>query len=133
VKLDAGIVDSHNDAKHTDVSGVEWKEIVLTRDQFERLNKMNVHEVQDVDEVQYYLYFLRPMLPLCFFVLYGILIFKSEVSEVTQSILKFSLFILTVFYITNDETLKNMGVNFTSRILIGFCFAGLLVAASSVV
>lgn len=118
----------------SDVSGVGWKEIVLTREEFERLsNRLNnpvIKEVVNEFDVRYGF-----VLPMVFVALYIFLMFKDElkVPEVFESVLKLLLFIVTVFYITNDNTLKKMSVNFASRLLIGFCFGGLLVASSSVV
>ncbi len=133
---------SHNpalviDAKHkeveSDVSGVGWKEIVLTRDDFERLSyRLNRHNevlVEEKDDKLVFV-FLFPML-------YFILMFKDDlpipIPEFLQGVLKVLLFIVAVYYMMYDNTLKKMGVNITSRLLIGFCFGGLLVASSSVV
>ena len=115
----------------SDISGVGWKEIVLTRDDFERLSDtLNRTNRPVVDDDENKLVFLLPML-------YFILIFKDEfptpIPEVLQGVLKALLFIVVVYYIMHDNTLKKMRVNITSRLLIGFCFGGLLVASSSVV
>lgn len=118
------------------VKDIEWKEIILSRQDFEmlndRLNKpiIKVEYFQDEFDRNWGFIF-----PLFFFVFYTIIIFKDElkVTEGALSILKFSLFLLTVYYIGSDKTLRKMGVNFTSQIIIAFCFAALLLAASSVV
>lgn len=117
----------------SDVSGVGWKEIVLTRDDFKRLSdRLNRHNevlVEEKDDKLVFV-FLFPML-------YFILMFKDDlpipIPEVLQGVLKVLLFIVAVYYMMYDNTLKKMGVNITSRLLIGFCFGGLLVASSSVV
>lgn len=128
-----GSVKDENQVK-SDVSSVGWKEIVLTREEFDRLSDRLNNPVLETPLVKNNTFVF--LLPLCFSILYGILIFKDDfvkVPEVVQSVLKFLLFILTVYYITNDNTLIRMGVNLASRLLIAFCFAVLLVAASTVV
>ena len=120
----------------SDVSGIGWKEITLTRQEFDmlsdRLNKPQV-EVRYVKEE-----FDRKfgaIFPLFFLMFYTILVFKDDwgVPDNAVKLLKFLLFILAVYCISNDNSLKNMGVNATSQMIIAICFATLLVASSSVV
>lgn len=128
--LEAGSVEG---AAPVDVRGVGWKEIVLTRDDFEQLNfrlsgvARPIPPVEVTKKPDGIFVFALPLL-------YFVLVFKDEIqiSEYIERILKFVLFAIAVFYIWNDDTLENMRVNRTSRILIGFCFGGLLVASSTV-
>uniref|UniRef100_A0A6C0IY48 Uncharacterized protein n=1 Tax=viral metagenome TaxID=1070528 RepID=A0A6C0IY48_9ZZZZ len=118
------------DAAQVDLRGVGWKEIVLTRDDFERLNsRLKRPEIPLVTEEKYEKPIFVFLLPL----LYFILVFKDDqMPELIEGLLKVFLFGLAVFFIMYDDTLKRMRVNITSRILIGFCFGGLLVAASTI-
>ena len=120
--------DSVKDAQ-VDVSGVGWKEIVLTRDEFERLKyKLNRPDDVPIEENSPKLVFVF-LLPL----LYFMLVFKDDrMPELVERFLKVLLFGFTVYFIMSDDTLKRMRVNITSRILIGFSFGGLLVAASTI-
>ena len=117
--------------QNSDVTNIGWKEIILTRQEFDMLrDRLKNPTVEDSFDRNW-----GVVLPLFFFVIYTILIFKDEwnVSEFHQNISKFLLFVVAVFYIGRDKSFKKMGVNFTSQIMIAFCFGGLLVAASSVV
>ena len=125
------VAGSVKDAQ-VDVSDVGWKEIVLTRDEFERLklqlNKPDVPIPIVIEENSPKRVFIF-LLPL----LYFMLVFKDDrMPELVEGFLKFLLFGFAVYFIMDDDTLKRMRVNITSRILIGFSFGGLLVAASTV-
>ena len=125
-------VDSIEGAAQVDVRGVGWKEIVLTRDDFEqlnsRLNRPDVSIPLEVTEKKGEMRFVF-VLPL----LYFILVFKDDqMPELVEKFLKVLLLGFAVYYIMYDDTLKRMRVNTSSRILLGFCFGGLLVAASTV-
>lgn len=119
-------VDLVKDAQ-VDVSGVGWKEIILTRDDFERLKYLNrPDDVPVVTEENNSFVFLLPLI-------YFMLVFKDDrMPELVEGFLKVLLFGFAVYFIMSDDTLKKMHVNITSRILIGFSFGGLLVAASTV-
>lgn len=119
-------VDLVKDAQ-VDVSDVGWKEIILTRDDFERLKYLNrPDDVPVVTEENNSFVFLLPLL-------YFMLVFKDDrMPELVEGFLKVLLFGFAVYFIMSDDTLKKMRVNITSRILIGFSFGGLLVAASTV-
>lgn len=121
--------DSVKDAQ-VDVSDVGWKEIVLTRDEFERLKyKLNRPDIPIVTEENSSTPVFVFLLPL----LYFMLVFKDDrMPELVEGFLKVLLFVFAVYFIMSDDTLKRMRVNITSRILIGFSFGGLLVAASTV-
>lgn len=124
--------DSVKDAQ-VDVSGVGWKEIVLTRDEFERLKyKLNrpdyvpIPNVTEENSPKLVFVFLLPLL-------YFMLVFKDDrMPELVEGFLKVLLFGFAVYFIMSDDTLERMRVNITSRILIGFSFGGLLVAASTI-
>ena len=123
------VAGSVKDAQ-VDVSSVEWKEIVLTRDEFERLkyklNRPDVPIVIEENSPKRVFVFLLPLL-------YFMLVFKDDrMPELVEGFLKVLLFGFAVYFIMSDDTLKSMRVNITSRILIGFSFGGLLVAASTV-
>lgn len=122
-------VDLVKDAAQIDVGGVGWKEIVLTREDFERLkNRLNrpLVDVTEENDGKLFFVFLLPLL-------YFILVFKDDqMPELVEGFLKVLLFGFALFFIMYDDTLKRMRVNITSRILIGFSFGGLLVAASTV-
>ena len=112
----------------SDVSGIGWKEIVLTRDDFERLSYRPLSGAVEEKNDEFVFVFIFPML-------YFMLMFKDDIQlpENIQGVLKVLLFMVTVYYIMHDNTLKRMRVNTTYRLLIGFSFGGLLVASSSVV
>lgn len=123
-------LDSVKDEAQVDVAGVGWKEIVLTRDDFERLNfRLNRPDIPldgERDDKKVFIF--------VFPILYFMLVFKDyiQIPEVVEGLLKVLLFMLAVFYIMSDNTLKRMRVDITSRLLIGLCFGGLLVVASTV-
>lgn len=122
--------------KQGDVKEIGWKEITLTRQDFEmlndRLNNPVVKVVYSEDEfyIKYQLIF-----PISFLVFYIVIIFKDEwnVPDIVLNLLKISMFLLTFWYVVTDKSLRKMGVNFTFQMIIAICFAALLVAASSVV
>lgn len=122
--------------KQGDVKEIGWKEITLTRQDFEmlndRLNNPVVKVVYSEDEfdMKYQLIF-----PISFLVFYIVIIFKDEwnVPDIVLNLLKISMFLLTFWYVVIDKSLRKMGVNFTFQMIIAICFAALLVAASSVV
>lgn len=119
----------------SDVSGIYWKDIILTRDDFdklkERLNNpvIKVEYLQDEFDTKYGWVF-----PLFFGGFYMIISFREELNipEGAISMIKFLMFILTYYFISTDKTLRKLGVNYTSQLIISICFATLLVAASSV-
>lgn len=128
VESDVISVEKQQQVK-SDVSSVGWKEIVLTRDDFEQLKRPVVDEVVvEKDDNKFVFVFLFP-------ILYFVMMFKDEfkIPEYLQGVLKFVFFTVAVYYIMYDNTLTKMRVNITSRMLIGFCFGGLLVASSSFV
>ena len=122
--------------KQGDVKEIGWKEITLTRQDFEmlndRLNNPVVKVVYSEDEfyIKYQLIF-----PISFLVFYIVIIFKDEwnIPDIVLNLLKISMFLLTFWYVVTDKSLRKMGVNFTFQMIIAICFAALLVAASSVV
>lgn len=133
-------VVSVEDAKppvvRSDVSDIGWKEITLTRQDFDMLNyrlnnpTIKVEYVQDeFDRKAGWIF------PLLFGAFYTMISFKDEwgISDGVIGIIKFLMFILTYYFISTDKTLRKMGVNYTSQLIIAVCFAALLVAASSVV
>lgn len=122
--------------EENEVKKIGWKEITLTRQDFEnlndRLNNPLVKVVYSEDEfdMKYQLVF-----PISFLVFYIVIIFKDEwnVPDIVLNLLKISMFLLTFLYVVTDKSLRKMGINFTFQMIIAICFASLLVAASSVV
>ena len=122
--------------EENEVKKIGWKEITLTRQDFEnlndRLNNPLVKVVYSEDEfdMKYQLVF-----PISFLAFYIVIIFKDEwnVPDIVLNLLKISMFLLTFLYVSTDKSLRKMGINFKFQMIIAICFASLLVAASSVV
>jgi len=129
---------SAEDAKlpSSDVSDIGWKEIILTRQDFDslssRLNNpvIKVRWLEDEFDDKFGWIF-----PILFGAFYTIISFKDEwgIPEGPISVMKFLMFILAYYFISTDKTLKKIGVNYTSQLIIAACLAAVLVAASSVV
>ena len=118
------------------ISNIGWKEIILTRQDFDSLNyrlnnpEIKVKYLQDEFDTKYGWIF-----PLFFGVFYMMISFQYEwgIPEGPIRIIKFLMFTLAYYFISTDKTFEKNGFSYTSQLIIAVSFASLLVAASSVV
>jgi hypothetical protein len=128
------IVNKKISSEERKASDINWKEIILTRKDFEELSaRLDVEPtVVKSDEVENKFGWIFPLI---FVFLYITILFRDvlNISDDMQIVIKIVMFMVAYYYVSTDKTLMKSGISYTLQLILAACFATLLVAASSVV
>lgn len=111
---------------------IKFKEVTLTRDEYKILQQQLSHRKEEKNEQErdnknsFYPVFVIG------YVVFLFLREKITISDDVVNAVKFVMFLYTLYVISVDENLRELGVSYPMRIILGACLATLLILASSV-
>ena len=111
---------------------IKFKEVTLTRDEYKILQQQLSHKKEEkTDQERENKNSFYPV----FVIGYVIFLFFREnitISDDVVNAVKFVMFLYTLYVISVDENLRELGLSYPMRIILGACLATLLILASSV-